>query len=168
MNDVKFRESSWHAQFYLWFNDYLPSNFCPYFWKILFYLLTFPICWAGAFVKKNWQLGFFCTILIYVLLCAAEIFGLMILVGDPNNLNLNEVSWLHVIFAIPALAILILVGLFIIFIGVAVLQLILYMFQLIYSKIKSEKSLAKKEPSLIRVKWDSFYHKYCPKITWKR
>jgi hypothetical protein len=47
--------NAWHARLYRRVNpnNTLPTNFCPYFWKTLLYVVTFPVLWLGLWLNSG-------------------------------------------------------------------------------------------------------------------
>lgn len=50
---MKIKRTSWHAKFYkaIYVTDTLPTNLCPYFWKLVLAVITLPITSVSFFGK---------------------------------------------------------------------------------------------------------------------
>lgn len=93
---MKIKRTSWHAKFYkaIYVTDTLPTNLCPYFWKLVLAVITLPITSVSFFGKCyrfadrfSWLAA---TIFIEVVVFAigmllSVIFGLV----DPES----QINW---------------------------------------------------------------------------
>jgi len=162
---MKLNQNSLSAKLYRWFykTDTMPTNLCPYFWKLvtavilspLFAIYTLPY---EIINYKRWHrytysdmLGesLICWLLIAAIICMISPLGLFFYIPDKGSL-------LSVIMTIGCIlwGSLILVG-----ITWAIVKTVVY--------LESKKIDDEKTDNIIVEMVKAKYHKYCPKIDWK-
>ena len=162
---MKLNHNSLSAKLYRWFykTDTMPTNLCPYFWKLvtavilspLFAIYTLPY---EIINYKRWHrytygdmlgmsLAYWC--LIAVVICMISPLGFFFYIPDKGSL-----LWVMMVLGFCVWALLI-----VIVIGWAITKTAEY--------LKSKKSDDEKTDNIIVEMVKAKYHKYCPKIDWK-
>jgi hypothetical protein len=162
---MKLNQNSISAKLYRWFykTDTMPTNLCPYFWKLvtavilspLFAIYTLPYEIIN-YKRQRWDtygdmlgISLSCWCLIAVIICMISTLGFFFYIPDKG-------SSLWVIMGVGGIlwGSLILVG-----ITWAIVKTVEYDPQ--------KKSDNEKTDNIIVEMVKAKYHKYCPKIDWK-
>jgi len=159
MKDIKLNKNSWHNHLYseLYNTNILPDNFCPYFWKVMFALITLPLwciiikfdsefnddtpCWFKIYASAN--------LYVLVFICTSP---LPILLLDELHIGV-QYSWIY--YLSP------LIGILILFMLICLCILPFLPLYFIY-KIRYDE-----EDNIFKIKIKSYLGKYYPKINWK-
>ncbi len=162
---MKLNQNSLSAKLYRWFykTDTMPSNLCPYFWKLVTAVILSPLLAIYTlpyeiinYKRRRWNtygdmLGesLSCWLLIAAIICMISPLGFFFYIPDKGSL-------LSVIMTIGCIlwGSLILVG-----ITWAIVKTVVY--------LESKKSDDEKTDNIIVEMVKAKYHKYCPKIDWK-
>jgi hypothetical protein len=147
--------TSWHARLYKWvYKNELPSNLCPYFWKVIlgiisvipFTLLSLPALIISKDSRKDnnifWN-GFIGAVLYFILfLLFVTISPILYLFGVPISDNMF-------------------------FSGITIIAfLLILLVAKIIDRIRSRSK--QKSPNIFKEYIKAKYNKYCPKIDWKK
>ena len=179
---MKLNQNSITAKIYRWFygTDDMPSNLCPYFWKLVtalifgfpFFIITLPftLVYRDAKYKKSFGERLGISILIFIMLFMA--IAMLTTIGLFWSIPENNTFYFHMA-----------TGGIICWLAVIVLSAIeLYKYlkerreDRIYKKIHYDangnwipiEDRVKEKHSYILVEMaKATYHKYCPKIDWK-
>ena len=162
---MKLNQNSISAKLYRWFykTDTMPTNLCPYFWKLvtavilspLFAIYTLPYEIIN-YKRQRWDtygdmlgISLSCWLLIAAVICMISPLGFFFYIPDKG-------SSLWVIMGVGGIlwGSLILVG-----ITWAIVKTVEY--------LQSKKSDNEKTDNIIVEMVKAKYHKYCPKIDWK-
>jgi len=156
---INFNKNSWHRQTYnALYTSEAPDNLCPYFWKVVWAIITMP-AWCimskihkrADATEKIW-IGGFLTFLAFVISIASST-----VVCDLFGGLIGDSSW---VYYFSPIIIILLIALFIaFFIGFVVLSVT------IEEKWKDRET--KESTSLLGAKFKSWKDKNCPKINWK-
>ena len=161
---MKLNQKSLSAKLYRWFykTDTMPTNLCPYFWKLvaavilspLFAIYTLPY---EIINYKRWHrdtygdilgISLACWCIIAVVICMISSLGLFFYIPDKGSS-----LWVIVTIGCILWGSLIVVG-----IGWALAETAKY--------LESKKSNTEKTDNIIVEMVKAKYHKYCPKIDW--
>lgn len=168
MKEPHLKGKSWHAKLYLNSTEGvkretdLPDNFCPYFWRLFWYIITLPFTCVGLLFISNdydkyWLVNGVATIGSFVVMISCWVFGVI------TTGWLISVSWWAVIPHI-------IIGFLWLILAFLILETILFLWNWCWRWIpKNEykhEDTEKKESSLIWVKWKAFKEKRCPMIHW--
>ena len=169
---MKLNKNSFSPKFYKWFYEtsILPTNFCPYFKKLLLawvlvalfavpaMVLLIPTLFIGIFVKDALNMlkknkfgailaGFLMYVVLLVLMCIVlfflVVFGVMQYVEGSD---MAELQMLGCFFSLLGF-------------GAGIVYLAKYLGELKRTKVKQPNILSE----FIKAK----YNKYCPKIDWE-
>ena len=162
---MKLNQNSLSAKLYRWFykTDTMPSNLCPYFWKLVTAVILSPLLSIYTlpykiinYKRQRWDtygdmlgMSFAYWCLIAVVICMISPLGLFFYI--PNK---SSSLWLIIAIGCIIWASLILVG-----IGGGIYAIVKF--------LKSKKSNTEKTDNIIVEMVKAKYHKYCPKIDWK-
>ena len=163
---VEFNEKSWHSKLYkrAYYQKHfggspLPDNLCPYFWKVMFVLVTLPLSWM--FVLGGLKESYF----VKIGLGASTYFalGLATMLGCGFNMHFlhwwTDPYWIGYTLVGVVGFVLIIGGLLVASLGI----------DWAYHKCKDAyRGTSDREPSLVGSKVSSWYNKVCPKINWKK
>jgi hypothetical protein len=162
---MKLNQNSLSAKLYRWFykTDTMPTNLCPYFWKLvtavilspLFAIYTLPYeiinykrrCRDTYGDMLGESLGYWC--LIAAIICMISPLGFFFYIPDKGSS-----LWVIMVVGCILWGSLILVG-----ITWAIVKTVVY--------LESKKSDDEKTDNIIVEMVKAKYHKYCPKIDWK-
>jgi len=157
---MKASTNSWHARLYNWtYASELPSNLCPYFWKIIIGILWFipsvilsiPVIVLDKIEKSTIPfepqerniLGF--AIWLCLLGCTIALIGVITMLGAVLGLT----AWNGLSMAIALL--------------ICVAVPVLFIMWL----IKRKEYNFEKKPNIFTEFFKAKYNNYCPKIDWK-
>lgn len=157
--NVEFNENSWHSQLYeRAYDSWRPDNLCPYFWKILWVLVTLPISCIGMAFGKNAdyseKIGM--TFATYFVSVVATLMGC--------HVNRVFLQW----WSDPYWIAYTVLGLAIITLGIALVFGVMFGVAYIVDVVQSKARKGYKPSSLVGAKIHSVWHGLCPKITWKK
>lgn len=162
---MKLNQNSLSAKLYRWFykTDTMPTNLCPYFWKLVTAVILSPLLAIHTlpyeiinYKRQRWDtygdmlgISLSCWLLIAAVICMISSLGLFFYIP-------NKSSSLWVIISVGCIlwGSLILVG-----ITWAIIKTVEY--------LESKKSDDEKTDNIIVEMVKAKYHKYCPKIDWK-
>ena len=166
---MKLNQNSISAKLYRWFykTDTMPTNLCPYFWKLVTAVILSPllaICTLPYeiinYKRQRWgtysdMLGTSAAYwsLITAIICMISPLGLFFYIPDKDSLLMGMM-----VFGFCVWASLIIVG-----IGWVIHKTVKYL----RNDNHSKKSNAEKTDNIIVEMMKAKYHKYCPKIDWK-
>jgi len=162
---MKLNQNSLSAKLYRWFykTDTMPTNLCPYFWKLvtavifspLFAIYTLPYEIIN-YKRRHWDtygdmLGISLAywLIIIAVICMISPLSLFFYTPDKDSLLMGMI----------VLAFCIWVSLIVIGITWAIVKTVVY--------LQSKKSDDEKTDNIIVEMVKAKYHKYCPKIDWK-
>jgi len=171
---MKLNQNSLSAKLYRWFykTDTMPTNLCPYFWKLvtavilspLFAIYTLPYeiinykrrHWANAYKRRFWDTygdmlleSLLYWLLIALVICMILPLGLFFYIPDKSSL-----LWIMISIGLICWVSLIVFG-----IGWSIVKTAEYS--------KSKKIDDEKTDNIIVEMVKAKYHKYCPNIDWK-
>jgi hypothetical protein len=161
---MKLNQNSLSAKLYRWFykTDTMPTNLCPYFWKLvtavilspLFAIYTLPyeiINYKRRRETYSDMLGISlaCWCIIAVVICMISTLALFFYIPDKSSL-----LWIMISIGLICWVSLIVFG-----IGWSIVKTAEYS--------KSKKIDDEKTDNIIVEMVKAKYHKYCPKIDWK-
>lgn len=169
---MKVYENSLHAKLYKFtYSSNLPTNLCPYFWKLVFgflvfipnFLLQLPALIYNLFKREydddcgdNRSTGFAFWIVVLILYLYGRITYNMILAF--MNYNPYDLKWASAGMVI----------------NIAIIVIAMwFVSKKLYENYKYKKTVAKggvyaeDEPSIIEEFIKAKYNKYCPKLEWK-
>jgi hypothetical protein len=162
---MKLNQNSLSAKLYRWFykTDTMPTNLCPYFWKLVTAVILSPLLAIHTLPYEiiNYKrrrrytysdmlgtsLAYWCF--IAAIICMISPLGLFFYIPDEDSLLMGMMF-----FGFCVWASLIVVG-----IGWGIYEIVKY--------LKSKKSDDEKTDNIIVEMVKAKYHKYCPKIDWK-
>ena len=162
---MKLNQNSLSAKLYRWFykTDTMPTNLCPYFWKLVAAVILSPLLAIYTlpyeiinYKRRHWDtygdmlgmsLAYWCF--IAVIICMISPLGLFFYIPDKDSLLMGMM-----VFGFCVWASLIVVG-----IGWGIYAIVKF--------LKSKKSNTEKTNNIIVEMVKAKYHKYCPKIDWK-
>jgi len=162
---MKLNQNSLSAKLYRWFykTDTMPTNLCPYFWKLVTAVILSPLLAIYTLPYeiinyKRWHrytygdmlgmsLAYWC--LIAVVICMISPLGLFFYIPDESSLlwimiSVGLICWLSLIVFGTAWA-----------------------FAKTKEHLQSKNSNTEKTDNIIVEMVKAKYHKYCPKIDWK-
>jgi hypothetical protein len=162
---MKLNQNSISAKLYRWFykTDTMPTNLCPYFWKLvtavilspLFAIYTLPYeiinykrsrrDTYGDMLEES--LGYW--LLIAAIICMISSLGFFFYIPDKGSL----------LWGIMGVGCILWGSLILVGITWAIVKTVEY--------LKSKKSDDEKTDNIIVEMVKAKYHKYCPKIDWK-
>ena len=163
--NMKLDQNSLSAKLYRWFykTDTMPTNLCPYFWKLVTAVILSPLLAIHTLPYEiiNYKrsrrdtygdmlgisLAYWC--LIAAIICMISSLGLFFYIP-------NKSSSLWVIMDVGCMLWGCLIG---VGIGWGINKTVKY--------LKSKKSDTEKTDNIIVEMMKAKYHKYCPKIDWK-
>jgi hypothetical protein len=162
---MKLNQNSLSAKLYRWFykTDTMPTNLCPYFWKLVTAVILSPLLAIYTlpyeiinYKRQRWDtygdmLGesLSCWLLIAAVICMISPLGFFFYIPNKSSL-------LWVIMGVGGIlwGCLIVVG-----ITWAIIKTV--------EHLQSKKSNTEKTDNIIVEMVKAKYHKYCPKIDWK-
>lgn len=162
---MKLNQNSLSAKLYRWFykTDTMPTNLCPYFWKLVTAVILSPLfaIYTLPYEIINYKrrrrdtygdmlgesLGYW--LLIAGVICMISPLGLFFYIPDESSL----------LFMIMATGCILWGSLILVGITWAIVKTVVY--------LKSKKSDDEKTDNIIVEMVKAKYHKYCPKIDWK-
>ena len=162
---MKLNQNSISAKLYRWFykTDTMPTNLCPYFWKLVTAVILSPllaICTLPYEIinYKRWRRDTYGDILgeslaywffIAAIICMISTLSLFFYIPDEDSLLM-----VMIVFGFCVWTSLIIVGI---------------TWAIIKTKehLQSKNSNTEKTDNIIVEMVKAKYHKYCPKIDWK-
>jgi hypothetical protein len=166
---MKLNQNSLSAKLYRWFykTDTMPTNLCPYFWKLVTAVILSPLLSIYTlpykiinYKRQRWDtygdmlgISLVCWCLIAAIICMISSLGLFFYIPDKDSL-----LWTMMSIGFICWGSLILGG-----ITWAITKTVEYLLNDNHSK----KSNAEKTDNIIVEMVKAKYHKYCPKIDWK-
>jgi hypothetical protein len=162
---MELRKNSWYAWIYKhsYTNYVLPHNLCPFFWKLFFAILLFPITWICIVLdiiygdkRSGDPLPFFgkCVLGI-IILVLSTIIGMRILGLEKGHLD----WYAPFVGLIGLISIIYILYLIVTFIG---------RLHTFIEKRSPKRDFTKPKRTTIVVEFmKAKIGKYCPKITWK-
>lgn len=162
---MKLNQNSLSAKLYRWFykTDTMPTNLCPYFWKLVTAVILSPLfaIYTLPYEIINYKrrcrdtysdiLGISLAywLIIIAVICMISPLSLFFYTPDKDSLLMGMI----------VLAFCIWVSLIVIGITWAIVKTVVY--------LQSKKSDDEKTDNIIVEMVKAKYHKYCPKIDWK-
>jgi hypothetical protein len=162
---MKLNQNSLSAKLYRWFykTDTMPTNLCPYFWKLVTAVILSPLLaihtlpYEIIHYKRKCRdtysdiLGVSLAywLIIIAVICMISPLSLFFYTPDKDSLLMGMI----------VLAFCIWVSLIVIGITWAIVKTVVY--------LQSKKSDDEKTDNIIVEMVKAKYHKYCPKIDWK-
>jgi hypothetical protein len=162
---MKLNQNSLSAKLYRWFykTDTMPTNLCPYFWKLVTAVILSPLLAIHTlpyeiinYKRQRWDTysDMLLTSAAYwffiaAVICMISTLGLFFYIPDKDSL-----LWVMMVLGFCVWACLIVVG-----ITWAIVKTVVY--------LESKKSDDEKTDNIIVEMVKAKYHKYCPKIDWK-
>lgn len=154
---MKIKRTSWHAKFYkaIYVTNTLPTNFCPYFWKLVLAVITLPIT-SVSFLGRCTSFGdrfswifitaFIEGIIFSVGLLLSMMFGLI----SPTS----KINW-HEFLIANGMGIA----------GCATIALFVYLIDKLSKR--EHKAAKEKQPNILVEFVKAKKNKHCPMIEWE-
>jgi hypothetical protein len=162
---MKLNQNSLSAKLYRWFykTDTMPTNLCPYFWKLVTAVILSPLLAIYTlpyeiinYKRSRWDpyddmlgISFVYWAIITAVICMISTLGLFFYIPNKSSL-----LWVMMAVGFCLWSCLILVG-----ITWAIVKTVVY--------LESKKSDDEKTDNIVVEMVKAKYHKYCPKINWK-
>jgi hypothetical protein len=154
---MKIKRAAWHAKFYkaIYVTDTLPTNLCPYFWKIVLAVITLPIT-SVSFLGKCYRFSDRFSWLFAVAFIEGIIFAVGLLLSMMFGLipSHGKVNW-HEFFIANGVGIA----------GCAAIALIGYLCDKLSKR--EHKSPKAKQPNILVEYVKAKKNKHCPMIEWE-
>ncbi len=173
---MKLRKHSWHYLLYnATYQSYVPSNLCPYFWKLLFAIVSFPVNFIMTLpvfivdkIIKIWDkdgfelndevyfsIKYLCAIILYlagfIAFCMLSMWFFPFMAKHGNKSEISNI-WLAGFIGW----------------GVVIFFLLRAFAFYVYGKLSSGKKVYKeKSPNILSEFVKAKYKKYCPRIDWQ-
>jgi len=162
---MNLNQNSLSAKLYRWFykTDIMPTNLCPYFWKLVTAVILSPLLAIYTlpyeiinYKRQRWDtygdmlgtsLGYWC--LIATIICMISPLGFFFYIPDKSSL----------LWVIMGVGCILWGGFILVGIGWIIYKIVEY--------LQSKKSDDEKTDNIIVEMVKAKYHKYCPKIDWK-
>jgi hypothetical protein len=162
---MKLNQNSLSAKLYRWFykTDTMPTNLCPYFWKLVTAVILSPLfaIYTLPYEIINYKRGcrdtygdmlgisLSCWCFIAAVICMISSLGLFLHIPNKSSL-----LWVMMAVGFCLWSCLILVG-------------ITWAIAKTKEHLQSKNSNTEKTDNIIVEMVKAKYHKYCPKIDWK-
>lgn len=156
---MKIKRTSWHAKFYkaIYVANTLPTNLCPYFWKLVLAVITLPIT-SVSFLGRCRSFGDRFAWLVAAFFIELVIFA----VGLPFSIWLgfisadNQINW-HDFFIANGMGIA----------GCAAIALIGYLCEMLSKRNYKTAKVKEKQPNILVEFVKAKKNKHCPMIEWE-
>jgi hypothetical protein len=154
---MKIKRAAWHAKFYkaMYVTNKLPTNLCPYFWKLVLAVITLPIT-SVSFLGRCTSFGDRFSWIFITAFIEGIIFSVGLLLSMMFGLisSTSKINW-HEFLIANGMGIA----------GCAVFALIGYFFEILSRW--EHKAAKEKQPNILVEFVKAKKNKHCPMIEWE-
>lgn len=156
---MKIKRTSWHAKFYkaIYVANTLPTNLCPYFWKLVLAVITLPIT-SVSLLGRCRSFGERFSWLFAAAFIEGIIFAVGLLLSMMFGLisSTSKVNW-HEFLIANGMGIA----------GCAAIALIGYLCEMLSKRNYKTAKVKEKQPNILVEFVKAKKNKHCPMIEWE-